>query len=578
MRKTKEFIKKTFVPITLTIFLSFFVGFYFDLSKKIEGKEITKDTNVKEYVITPNENINTIGNIYGKDKNGNYYKIEDNINIEKTIEEYKTKNKNTPIIIKNKSIPIYLTIALFLSIMIIISCIIYIIKEFSLSFLNKKTEEQKNQTLNDIKGLPEEQMDEIKEYITLIKQEDERIKDLKPKGLLLGGPAGVGKTSIGKAITNEAGMSFFYISGSSIGGMIVGKGARDIRKIFEKAKKASPSIIFIDEFDSIAKSREGNGTDSSGKDGDLTVNEILTQMDGFDTSEEVYVIAATNYPEKLDKAITRSGRFNRKINIPLPNKEQRSEIANYYLQNYPHQQNVTGETISSSAYGMSGADIKLLIEEAYLLTIKNKAEKITNEFINKAKTRMVLGSKIIKNIDEKDKLKTAYHESGHAFSAIMAKNKEFKVEKISIEPRGQTLGTTFIEESESYSETKLSLYDEITVLLSGRAAEEVFCGEKEISSGCSNDLERATYIAENLITKFGLGESLINFSYKKEDKTSTETIKQIDNILKTQYKTAVSQMKLNKDIIMDMALKLMDNEIIYYNEIEEIFKKRGVTI
>lgn len=497
---------------------------------------------------------------------------KDNIILAKTLNEdvkkFTVKNKEEFLSkINNKDIKIYYDDGFnyFLYFLGIVALIISI--RFLMVALRKRDNYKSDKKFSDIKGIGEEQKEEIIEYINLIKS-DSKIGDIKPRGLLLSGPPGVGKTLIAKAIANEANIPFMSISGSSIGGLIVGKGVRDIKKLFKEAELQAPCIVFIDEFDAIGKKRGGVRRH---EDSDTTVNELLVQMDGFDDNSGVYVIAATNYPEELDPAVTRKGRFNRDISIPLPNKGGRKEILNYYLNQYIHN-GVNIEEVSNNTYGMSGADIEQLVKEAAIIAVRHKSSHINENHISLAKDRILMGNKITRQLNNSEKKQTAFHEVGHAVIGLTSKYLNIDINKISIEPRGKALGVTMFDEKEDkISENIEQIKEEIQMLLAGRAAEDVFLGKHLVSSGAANDLMRATQKAEKMIQYDGLGGKLSNFFYKKENiKLSEKEKEEIEKFLQDNYKTVKNKLESNKKLVESFVEKLLLKEVLNRQEIKEI--------
>lgn len=360
---------------------------------------------------------------------------------------------------------------------------------------------------DDVAGADEEK-EELKEIVEFLKYPEKfsKLGAQIPKGILLSGPPGTGKTLLARAVAGEADVPFFSISGSDFVELYVGLGASRVRDLFEKAKKTAPSIIFIDEIDTVGR-RRGTSVGGGNDEREQTLNQLLVEMDGFNGNSGVVVIAATNRPDVLDPALLRPGRFDRQITVGYPDAKGRLELLKLYTKNKPMSTDVNLNDTSLSTIGFTGADIKNLINEAALIATRKAQNKISNNDIDEAMLKILVGTeKKSRKMSESEKKLTAYHEAGHAVASYYLENQDL-VEQISIIPRGFAGGYTLqrpVEES-TYS-SKMKMLESLVTLLGGRVAEELFIGD--ISTGASNDLQRATAIATNMVTRYGMSESL----------------------------------------------------------------------
>lgn len=371
-----------------------------------------------------------------------------------------------------------------------------------------------NISFDDVAGI-EESKKELEEIVDFLKN-SQRYTSLGakiPKGVLLVGPPGSGKTLLAKAVAGEAGVPFFSISGSDFVEMFVGVGASRVRDLFEQAKKNAPCIIFIDEIDAVGRQRSGmsgGGNDER----EQTLNQLLVEMDGFQTNSGIIVLAATNRPDVLDKALLRPGRFDRKVVIDTPDLYGRHEILKVHVRGKPIGSDVDLETLAKRTPGFSGADLSNLINEAAILAARDSAKEINMRHLEEAIDKVAIGperkSKIIK---PKDQVNTAIHETGHTLISIFC-NSPNEFHKVTIIPRGMALGLTWSTEEEyKVSQSEAQLKIEMRVLLAGRAAEEIIFGRENVTTGASNDMERCSAIARAMITKFGMNSSLGMVSY-----------------------------------------------------------------
>ena len=376
--------------------------------------------------------------------------------------------------------------------------------------LNKKEMKQSEHPkvrFSDVAGIDEavEELEEIKDFLT--KPEEYRKMGAKiPRGVLLVGPPGTGKTLLAKAIAGEANVPFFSISGSEFLELYVGVGASRVRDLFKAANKASPAIIFIDEIDAIGRQR-GTGVGGGHDEREQTLNQILVEMDGFGEQSTVILVAATNRPDVLDPALLRPGRFDRRITVGRPDVKGREKILKVHAANKTFEEEINFETIAKLTPGFTGADLANLMNESALLAVRAKKKAISMVEIQEAMERSIAGPQLKDRVMTEDERRTiAYHESGHALIGHLLPNAD-PVHKITIVGRGQALGYTLsLPEEDHFLQSRKSLIDEIVVFLGGRTAEEIFCDD--ITTGASNDLERATRIARKIVTEFGMDEKL----------------------------------------------------------------------
>ncbi len=447
------------------------------------------------------------------------------------------------------------------------------------------TDSKNRITFKDVAGI-EEVKDELKEIIEFLKSPNKFISigAKIPKGVLLVGAPGTGKTLIAKAVAGEAGVPFFSISGSDFVEMFVGVGASRVRDLFNQAKRSAPCIVFIDEIDAVGRQR-GAGVGGGNDEREQTLNQLLVEMDGFQTDTNIIVVAATNRPDVLDPALLRPGRFDRRVVVPKPDIKGRLEILKVHTKKIPLDEDVDLDIIAKSTSGLVGADLSNLVNEAALLAAKRGKKIVTMDEFDVAKDKVLMGPER-KNviISDREKNITAYHESGHAIVAKMLPNTD-PVHKVSIIPRGMALGVTQqLPEDDKYTYDKEYLLNRIAVLMGGRAAEEVIL--KTITTGAGNDIERATDIARKMVCDWGMS-SLGPISFSDENKEvflgrdmalkktySEETAnlidKEIERIVESQYNKAIEIITNNKDKIEVMAKTLLEKEVIDSKQIDEI--------
>lgn len=428
----------------------------------------------------------------------------------------------------------------------------------------------------DVAGA-EEEKDELAEIVEYLKN-PKTYSDAGarvPKGVLLVGPPGTGKTLLARAVAGETDVPFFSVSGSDFVEMFVGVGAARVRALFEQAKKVSPSIIFIDEIDAIGGKREGSRRSGSNDEQEQTLNQLLVEMDGFSKSENIIVIAATNRPDVLDPALLRPGRFDRQVTVNLPDIKGREQILKIHGRNKKFDSSVDFKKIASDIVGFSGADIENLLNEAALRTIREGRKEISQEDISESMVKVIMGAeKKSLVINKRDKEITAYHEAGHAIISYLLKTQD-EVEQISIIPRGMSAGhTLFRPKTDNSHITKDYLYDQICVMLGGRAAEEIF--QCNVSTGPQNDIKRATETARKMVAEWGMDDNS-SLSYKDITECSEETKKiidaRIDNILSSSYGKAKQLLLDNADKLEKLAKRLCLKEKISGKEFKEIMSE-----
>lgn len=456
-------------------------------------------------------------------------------------------------------------------------------------------EEKPKVTFEDVAGI-EEVKDEVKEIIEYLKDpiKFQKLGGRPPKGVLLYGEPGVGKTLLAKAIAGEAHVPFISISGSDFVEMFVGVGAARVRDLFETAKKHAPCIIFIDEIDAVGRTRGALNIGGGHDEREQTLNQLLVEMDGFDTSEGIIVIAATNRPDILDPALLRPGRFDRQIFLPRPDVRGRYEILKVHAKNKKLAPDVDLELVARATPGFTGADLENLLNEAALLAARKGKETITMEEVEEAIDRITMGlERKGMVISPKEKEKIAYHEAGHALMGFMTEDSD-PVHKVSIIPRGMALGVTQqlpIDDKHIYD--RRNLFGKILVMMGGRAAEEVFYGKEGITTGAENDLQRATELAYKMVSMWGMSDKVGPLAIRKVSnpfiggmansvETSEELLKEIDEevrrILTTAYETAKTTIETYKEPLQAVVKKLLEQESITCEEFVEILKLYGVEV
>jgi len=380
------------------------------------------------------------------------------------------------------------------------------------------SEDQVTVTFADVAGV-DEAKEEVTEIVDFLKDpaKFQKLGGKIPKGVLMVGPPGTGKTLLARAIAGEAKVPFFTISGSDFVEMFVGVGASRVRDMFEQAKKHAPCIIFIDEIDAVGRHR-GAGLGGGHDEREQTLNQLLVEMDGFEGNEGIIVIAATNRPDVLDPALLRPGRFDRQVVVPLPDVRGREHILKVHMRRVPLGDDVNPSIIARGTPGFSGADLMNLVNEAALFAARANKRVVTMEEFERAKDKIMMGAERRSMVmSEEEKRLTAYHEAGHAIVGLNVPEHD-PVYKVTIIPRGRALGVTmFLPEADRYSTSKRRLESRIATLFGGRVAEEIVFGADAVTTGASNDIERATELARNMVTKWGLSERLGTLTYAEDD-------------------------------------------------------------
>ena len=452
-------------------------------------------------------------------------------------------------------------------------------------------DESTNQiTFSDVAGCDEAKED-VKELVEFLRDPSrfQRLGGRIPRGVLMVGPPGTGKTLLAKAIAGEAKVPFFSISGSDFVEMFVGVGASRVRDMFENAKKQAPCIIFIDEIDAVGRQR-GAGVGGGNDEREQTLNQMLVEMDGFESGQSVIVIAATNRPDVLDPALLRPGRFDRQVVVSLPDVRGREQILNVHMRKVPLAPNVDASVIARGTPGFSGADLANIVNEAALFAARRNGRTVSMADFENAKDKIIMGAERRSIVmPEEERKNTAYHESGHAIVARMLPKTD-PVHKVTIIPRGRALGVTMqLPEGDRYSMDKERLLNTIAVLFGGRIAEEIFMNQ--MTTGASNDFERATAIARDIVTRYGMTESLgpmvyaenenevfLGRSVTKTTHVSEATMQKVDAeirlIIDEQYAVARKIIEENRDKMHTMAKALLEWETINAEQIGDIMAGR----
>ena len=524
--------------------------------------------------------------------------------VAEAVKEINKENKGTDLIVKYNYVPgnegswllsllpTVLTVGLFLLFWF------FIMKKMNTSMGDKtmgigkaryrKDNSRRKTTFIDVAGADEEkeELQEIVEFLKNPKKYNELGARI-PKGVLLVGPPGTGKTLLGRAVAGEAGVPFLSISGSDFVEMFVGVGASRVRDLFEEAKKNSPSIIFIDEIDAVGRQR-GAGLGGGNDEREQTLNQLLVEMDGFGTNEGVIVMAATNRPDVLDRALLRPGRFDRQITVNYPDMKGREEILKVHSRGKPLGPDVDLKTIAKSTAGFTGADLENLLNEAALLAARHGLKAITEEQIEEATIQVVMGTEKKSHVvKDKDKMITSYHEAGHAVVSYFLPTQD-PVHQISIIPRGMAAGyTMYIPTEEKGHVSRNQMLEQICSLLGGRACEQLT--QNDICSGASNDIERATELARKMITRYGMSEKLglVTYGTNNEevflgrdfsstpnysDETAGKIDREIETIVMEQYKKALDILNSNIGKVHEVAKRLFEEEKISGDDFRSIME------
>ena len=543
--------------------------------------------------------------ITGKRSDGDTFKtirpaIQDNGLIGDLVDNHVTVEGKLP---EQQSIWTQLLVASF-PILVIIAVFMFMMRQMQggaggkggpMSFGKSKarllSEDQVKTTLADVAGC-DEAKEEVGELVEFLRDPGkfQRLGGRIPRGVLMVGPPGTGKTLIAKAIAGEAKVPFFTISGSDCVEMFVGVGASRVRDMFEQAKKHAPCIIFIDEIDAVGRHR-GNGMGGGHDEREQTLNQLLVEMDGFEMNDGIIVIAATNRPDVLDPALLRPGRFDRQVVVGLPDIRGREQILKVHMRKVPMGDDVQPAVIARGTPGFSGADLANLVNEASLFAARTGKRVVEMKEFELAKDKIMMGAERKSMVmSDKEKRNTAYHEAGHAIVGRVVPEHD-PVYKVSIIPRGRALGVTmFLPEEDRYSLSKRALISQICSLYGGRIAEEMTLGFDGVTTGASNDIMRASQIARNMVTKWGLSEKLGPLMYAEDEESylgrgggqsanvSGETAKLIDSevrsIIDQCYNTAKQILTENRDKLDAMADALMKYETIDADQIDDIMAGR----
>jgi cell division protease FtsH len=455
-------------------------------------------------------------------------------------------------------------------------------------------EDQVKVTFADVAGC-EEAKDEVKELVDFLRDPGkfQKLGGKIPQGVLLVGPPGTGKTLLAKAVAGEAKVPFFTISGSDFVEMFVGVGASRVRDMFEQAKKQAPCIIFIDEIDAVGRHR-GAGLGGGHDEREQTLNQLLVEMDGFQGNEGVIVVAATNRPDVLDNALLRPGRFDRQVVVGLPDVRGREQILRVHMRKVPLSDNVEPAIIARGTPGFSGADLANIVNEAALFAARANKRSVGMEEFEKAKDKVIMGTERSSMVmSESEKKLTAYHEAGHAIVGLRVPEHD-PVHKVTIIPRGRALGVTmFLPEGDRYSHSKEYLESKISSLFGGRIAEKIIFGSEKVTTGASNDIQKATELARNMVTKWGLSDKLGPLTFgdderevflghavarHKEISESTSGIidQEVRDIIEKNYDRAERILKENLEKLHNMAQALIKFETIDVDQIDDVMKGRTV--
>lgn len=562
-------------------------------------KDDNKQTEVKENLTSKNEFLNSLA--ASQKAPEIQYKVtipSDSDSLYKVLEE----NSVDINVKKPQEGSILSTIGSFLVPIFFIIMIIFILKgiqqggsaamNFGKSRAKMLQESKVKITFNDVAGIDEERQ-ELEEIVDFLKSPEKYTKlgAKIPKGVLLVGAPGTGKTLMAKAVAGEAGVPFFSISGSDFVEMFVGVGASRVRDLFEQAKKHQPCIIFIDEIDAVGRQR-GAGLGGGHDEREQTLNQLLVEMDGFDENTNIIVIAATNRPDILDTALLRPGRFDRQIYISLPDIKGREDILKVHSKNKVLNPSVDLKVLAKRTSGFTGADLRNLLNEAALLAARNNEENISMDDIDKSIDRVEAGiEKKSKVLTDEDKETTAYHEVGHALINVLLEDSRNELHKVSIIPRGYALGITWSRpKDERVHTSKNDLLCQIAITLGGRAAEEIVYGKDNVSTGASSDLQKVSETARKMVMSWGMSDKLGNLTYGKSqehifmgrdfghqrdysEQVAFEIDEEVKSIVDNQYKKVIELLSNNRDILDALSHELLEKETMDADEFIESVKK-----
>ena len=600
----KKDVKKGLVPYLFMILIMLGIFYVFNVMNQdvhnLTYNEFVEKLNggeIKNLYITPRSNAQTYevtGSLNGYKKNESFFsrlpmseQVMKKIVEASEVQKFELEAKNDP---ESSSLLIILVNVLPFAILI----------AFAFFFLNKQMAGNKNSldfgkskarlndsnnktTFKDVAGLKEEK-EEVKELIDFLKdpKKFQKLGARIPKGVLLVGPPGTGKTLLAKSVAGEANVPFYFISGSDFVELFVGVGASRVRDMFQQAKRNAPCLIFIDDIDAVGRQR-GTGLGGGHDEREQTLNQLLTEMDGFGENEGIIIIAATNRPDVLDPALLRPGRFDRQVTVNLPDVRGREEILKVHARNKKLADGITLENLAKRTPGFSGADLENLLNEAALLAVRRNKNKITMSEIDEATDRVLMGpAKASHKYSENDRKLVAYHEAGHAVIGLKLAHAN-DVQKVTIIPRGAAGGyNMMVPSEEKLCSTKTDLLEEITGLLGGRTAEEITFGE--ITTGAHNDFEKATKIARAMVTEYGMsdlgplqfeqqeGSVFLGRDYNKSQHFSNEVANEIDmemrKIINDCHAKATEIIKKNKDLLKLIAEALLEYETLTKEQID----------
>ncbi len=597
-------VKKGMFPYTMLLIIVIALLMFYNannnLNKELTYNEFNKalsKNNIKEVVITPSTNAYTyqLKGTLRDGKKGETFTVKTPLS-DTVIEKIVKASEKKDFKIVSKSDPQASTWYVFLMNVLPYILLIGVVFWFftkqlggqkgSMDFGRSKAKlnpDKGKVTFKDVAGLPEEK-EELQELIDFLKNPKKftKLGARIPKGVLLVGPPGTGKTLLAKAVAGEANAPFYFISGSDFVELYVGIGASRVRDMFKQAKQNAPCLIFIDEIDAVGRQR-GTGIGGGHDEREQTLNQLLTEMDGFGANEGIIIIAATNRPDVLDPALLRPGRFDRQVTVALPEMKAREEILKVHARNKILAKNVHLNNIAKRTVGFSGADLENLLNEAALLAVRREKQAITMSEIDEAIDRVIMGpAKVTKKYTPAEKKLVAYHEAGHAVLGIKLDNAN-DVQKVTIIPRGQAGGyNLMLPKEEKYTATKTELLEQIMGLLGGRVSEEIVFGE--ITTGAHNDFSKATKIARSMVTEYGMstlgpvqletpeGSSFLGRDYNKNrnfsDQVALEIDNEVRNIINNCYDKAKKLIEKNRDLLDLIANSLLEHETLTKEQID----------